>query len=645
MIALVRDSGGGEVEVPPTIQALLAARLDQLDPAERSVLERGSVEGRTFHRGAVAALAEGDGSVDQRLIALVRKELVRPDRAQLRGDDAYRFRHLLIRDAAYDALPKATRADLHERFARWIEEHGGELVELDEIVGYHLEQAVRYRRELGLNADEMLRDDARRRLTDAGRRAMARQDWVAAHHLVRRALQLVPEGELDVVLELDLGDTLFFSGRPQEARRSLMALAPRAAAAGDRVGQLCAELNAGFFKLYVEPEGAADELEAAADEALPELEAAGDHFALHIAHLARAQVAHYRSRFDDEAADLDLVMYHAQQTGLPHLVAWSVPAGGAARLYGTTPLPDLLAWLDEREAQFGTDWRLDSFRAGVLGLLGRFDEARLLESEFDRALEERGDTLNLGARLSQSAVVLELLAGDPAAGAELAERGCRILEEAGERAWLSTGACWYAEALCALGKLDDAEEWAQKGAELGGRDDPATQILACQVRAKVLARRGRHAEAESLAREAVTLGDSTQALVGQADTRRDLGEVLELAGRREEATAFCGRHSSGTSRRARWRRPSTYARDSPHSSPRRPSGSRRRDRRSRRDGRSRRSRAASRPRRPSRRGRTPGSRPRGGSSRRAGGGGARRRRGGSTARRRGATACPRRPSR
>src|SRR5205807_1810098 len=149
MLGLVRDSAGGEVEVPPTIQALLAARLDQLDPAERSVLERGSVEGRTFHRGAVAALAEGDGSVDQRLVALVRKELVRPDRTQLPGDDAYRFRHLLIRDAAYDGLPKAARAELHERFARWLQAQGAGLVELDEILGYHFEQAHRYRVELG----------------------------------------------------------------------------------------------------------------------------------------------------------------------------------------------------------------------------------------------------------------------------------------------------------------------------------------------------------------------------------------------------------------------------------------------------------------------------------------------------------------
>src|SRR5881394_3877630 len=150
MVALVEESGDGEVTVPGTIQALLAARLDQLEPAERGVLERGSIEGRVFHRGAVQALAPEETQVESRLTGLVRKELVRPDKAQLPGEDAYRFRHLLIRDAAYEALPKSTRGELHERFAAWLEEHGAGLVELDEIVGYHLEQAFRYREELGL---------------------------------------------------------------------------------------------------------------------------------------------------------------------------------------------------------------------------------------------------------------------------------------------------------------------------------------------------------------------------------------------------------------------------------------------------------------------------------------------------------------
>ncbi len=134
----------------PTIQALLAARLDQLPRPERATLERGAVEGQVFHRGAVEALAPEETLRSRaHLLGLVRKELVRPSPATLAGDDAFRFRHLLIRDAAYEALPKAARADLHERLAGWIGEHGDDLVELDEILGYHLEQAARYRLELG----------------------------------------------------------------------------------------------------------------------------------------------------------------------------------------------------------------------------------------------------------------------------------------------------------------------------------------------------------------------------------------------------------------------------------------------------------------------------------------------------------------
>jgi class 3 adenylate cyclase/tetratricopeptide (TPR) repeat protein len=538
MLALVRDSGRARIEVPPTIHALLAARLDQLDPAERSVLERGSVEGRTFHRGAVAALADGDGSVDQRLIALVRKELVRPDRAQLVGDDAYRFRHLLIRDAAYDALPKATRADLHERFARWIEEYGTELVELDEILGFHLEQACLYRAELGLDVDPKLRDGARRHLIDAGHRALVRQDYVAAMHLVRRALALVPEGELDVPLEIDLANAIFFGGRPEEGHRALVATAERAAAAGDRIGELCARLEGGVFKIFVKPEGAAAELESVIAEALPELEAAGDDFALYLVHSARMHLAHLRNRYDEELAAIETMMFYAQRTGLPHLTErWPFQTGGAARFGGSTTLTDLLAWLDDRETHVGPNWPARRFRPGALAMLGRFDEARRLHLEYHRGLEERGDILNLGSVLSQGGVMLELLAGDPAAAAAIGLRGCRILEEAGERSWLSTGACYYAQALYELGRLDEAEEWAQKGSDMGGSEDVTTQILASQVLARVQAHRGEYAEAERLARAAVTSAELTDSLLAQGDARRDLAEVLERADRSEEAIA------------------------------------------------------------------------------------------------------------
>jgi tetratricopeptide (TPR) repeat protein len=244
-----------------------------------------------------------------------------------------------------------------------------------------------------------------------------------------------------------------------------------------------------------------------------------------------------RSRSDKALAALEKTMFQAQRTGLPHIVAWAVPGGGAARFYGTTPLTEVLTWLDQREAQFGHDWRLTDWRAPALALLGRFEEARALQTQFRQSLEERGDLLTLGGNLSQNSASLELVAGDPAAAAALAERGCRILEEAGERAWLSTGACFYAEALYGLGRLEEAEEWARKGSELGYTEDTTTQMLARQVQAKVLACRGQHAEAERLAREAVALADTTDGLLFQGDARRELAEVFELAEQREEAAA------------------------------------------------------------------------------------------------------------
>ena len=113
------------------------------------MLECGSVEGEVFHRGAVQVLAPDEAEVTPRLAALTRKELIRSDRAIVPGDEGFRFRHLLIRDAAYDALPKATRAELHERFADWLEQRAHDLVELDEVLGYHLERAAVYLAELG----------------------------------------------------------------------------------------------------------------------------------------------------------------------------------------------------------------------------------------------------------------------------------------------------------------------------------------------------------------------------------------------------------------------------------------------------------------------------------------------------------------
>ena len=197
MTALARQAEG-TVDVPPTIRALLQARLDSLDDGERAVIERGSVEGQLFHRGAVTALSPPTPALESRSgwCRWCVRSSCGPDRTLIAGDDAFRFRHLLIRDTAYEGLPKAVREKLHALFADWLEARA-ELVEQDELVGYHLEQAAQYRKEL--DADDpsaaRLAGRAARHLGQAGRGALEHGDLHAAQNLLRRALALAPDGD------------------------------------------------------------------------------------------------------------------------------------------------------------------------------------------------------------------------------------------------------------------------------------------------------------------------------------------------------------------------------------------------------------------------------------------------------------------
>ncbi|MEO5703489.1 MAG: adenylate/guanylate cyclase domain-containing protein, partial [Candidatus Limnocylindrales bacterium] len=527
MVAMAAQAEG-EVLVPPTLQALLAARLDQLDTGERSVLERGAIEGEVFHRGAVQALAPGESQVTPRLAALVRKQLVRPDKTQLLGEDGFRFRHLLIRDAAYEALPKAVRADLHARFAAWLEQHGAGLVELDELLGYHLEQAVRYLAQLGLPDDPTLAAAARMRLTSAGRRAKVRQDNAAAVNLLERAALLVPSSEIDMALELDLVDVLFEGGNGPEAHRRATSLAERAAAAGDRIDELCGRIKEGTLRTWFDPEGATEQLAALVEQALPVFEAAGDQVALYTAYLALGQVENMRAHIDASLKAYERAADHAQLAGLPdELLGWR----SAMRLFGTTPVSEILTWIDAQEGRGAPNFSRRGHRAHALAMLGRFDEARATLSKARAELADRGGGIGLATLTGMSSADVELLAGDPEAAVAFGREGCRLLDDLGEKSYLSTAAGGLAKALYALDQLEEADAWAGRAADLGASDDMYTQMLWRQVRAKVLARGGDFAKAEQLAREAVDIGEQTDMLDEQGDTHAALAEVLALAGR------------------------------------------------------------------------------------------------------------------
>ena len=532
MLAMVAESPNGDVVVPPTIQALLAARLDQLDPAERGVLERGAVEGKIFHRGGVEALAPEESDVPTRLMALVRKELVRPDRAQLPGDDAFRFRHLLIRDAAYDGLPKSARAELHERFAAWLEAHGASLIELDEILGYHLEQAHRYRVELGIGGEstQALARQAAERLADAAEEAALRQDASAAVALYARALALAPDDPAAFERELRLIRQRMDTGDVAGAVRQADALVGRAEREPDASHQLRARLTRAHIGHLVAPTPA-QELRPLVEEALELFTASEDDAGLADAWAVAILLDHGALRWAPVRLAAERMVECAERTGDRLRAQEARIVLGPTYLYGPFPVDEAVAWFESQSHEhpffFSSLGQLEAMR-------GNFVKARQLCRSAREQARERGQLLP-AAEISMQETEVELQAGEAERASEVAREGVAELGKLGEQGWLSTVAGHGAEALYRLGRDDEAWQLTDTAAEAGAADDVITQMLVRQVRAKLLARRGDHREAERLAREAVAWGEPTDALEVKANSYRDLGIVLAATDRRDES--------------------------------------------------------------------------------------------------------------
>jgi tetratricopeptide (TPR) repeat protein len=519
---LAMAAGEDEVEVPPTLKALLATRLDQLDEAERRILERGSVEGEIFHRGSVQALAPEETHVTTRLAALVRHQLVRPDHAQLAGDDGYRFRHLLIRDAAYDALPKAVRADLHVRFADWLDEHGGSLVERDEIVGYHLEQAAFYQAELG-QPDAMLAERAAERLAAGGRRADERGDYRGALALMTRAAELLRPLRLDLELELQVAWHMnAVDGRA--GAEAADEVANRAERAGDHSGALLARAMALILRSGVGDVLPGEEAGELCNRALPAEETRGDARRLALLWELVAVAAQHRMR-NDAAVE-------AAARGM-----------GYQRLGGGSPMSEIFDWalvLGTRSAEEGLRM-LDELagsrppgagdlsRAVHLAMVGRFDEAWALG-------QARADHLDdVTGSADEGASYLALLAdieGDR-------ERACRHYRDllaaipSGTESIAASYELPLARDLCHLGRYADAEPLLHHARSVP--QGPALRAMGSSVEALTLAARGRLVEAEASARTGIAAADEMDNPWLEAWAHEDLASVLERAGRIDEA--------------------------------------------------------------------------------------------------------------
>jgi tetratricopeptide (TPR) repeat protein len=532
------------VAVPPTISALIGARLDLLSGEERAVLERASIVGQVFYPAAIRSLATGDlrPHVDDAITSLSRKQLVGPTASSFEHEDAYRFVHILIRDAAYQGLLKRTRAELHEGFADWMEEAAGiRLMEQQEIVGYHLEQAYLALGELGPLGEHGERIGARGadHLAAAGRRAFARADTPGAANLLRRAASLLPRGErLRTELLRDLAEVQADAGEFSEAEASLEDAAEGAASIGDPVLQADIQLVRLLVRLYSGEEDWTEQVVPEIAGAISIFEDAGYHAGLARAWRLAGLVHGTACRWAAAEEAARLAVEHARLAGDHRQEVRNLPSVAICQLYGPTPVPEALASCEKVLEQVAGDRRAEAIVRGHLAHLnamqGRFDLARTLYAESRATLEDLGGTV-LAATTSLDSGPVELLAGDPAAAERELRGDYDVLKEMGERYFLSTTAALLAQAVYTQGRYDEALALSEESEHATAPDDIESQVLWRCVRGKVLARRGEFAHGESLVREALDLIMRTEEPDVQGHVCRDLAQVLQLAGRSGEA--------------------------------------------------------------------------------------------------------------
>ena len=518
---LVAVGADSDAALPTTIQAVLAARIDRLDPGERSVLAHASVPGRTFYAGAI----EEPGAATQ-LVALVRKGLIRPVRSDVPGQDAFSFAHVLIRDAAYRSLPKQRRAELHERFARWLEARPGAE---DETVGYHLAAAHAYRAELGEDAQD-LAWAAAERLTAAADAALVRGDHAGGARLLERVSALLahdPAARGEVLPTL--GAALLQAVQIAEATRVL----DEAVAAAPEPRLLArAQVERELVRLETGVGTAATP--GVVDEALAVLEREGDDFGQCRAWMARGQLAWLAGQAAAADAAWATAADSARRAGSDHEQLALLGLRAMATALGPAPVVDAIAACEAFRALAAASPAATASTVNPLALLhamaGDFDVAAELLAAADAILHELG---GLFGAVSHLEAAVRMLAGQP----ELAEAALRTGSEelAAMTGVLATTTAMLAQAVYAQGRVQEAGELCRAIDARAVADDMLTRTVWHGTHAKVLAHEGRGDEAEAIARGTVALVEGTDLLSHRGDAMLDLADVLTTCGRGEEA--------------------------------------------------------------------------------------------------------------
>ncbi|MCZ2526473.1 adenylate/guanylate cyclase domain-containing protein [Streptomyces sp. HB2AG] len=563
LLSMMAEGEPGEAcpadALPPTVHALIGARLDTLDRAERTALDLAAVLGREFHLDELAdltAAAAGAGAAgaadpasDRRgprggtavpsvLRSLTRRRLVEPPRRALGGRAPFRFSSGLVQEVAYRRMAKRARAERHEQAALVLQRHGAE----NGTVGGHLERAHRYRAELGL-ADphtDRLRLHACERLAAAGARALARADLTWAADLLERALALSRPGEpARAEAARRLGEARLAAGRAEQGRSLLRDALEAAESTGDAVNAAHARIA---LAVHDDRPGAVPAADAART-ALPVFRAAGDDLGVARACLRLAQQHQLDGRHAAAGLLLEEALEHAVRADAEPERAAALGATGISLWRGPTPVPEAVARCRELLDAHGPGRRivrvtLNCPLAVLLALDGQWEDASARLAEAERLAGELG--------YAEAAVFVPLFAASAASLTGRhhrartlllkAEEACHALGDAGLLGSISRDLTRLA--------LDHGQPEAEpdERPEADGRALAPDGGLSCSesadldgLRARTAASAGSTGPAAALADRAVASAAATDSPLVQAVAALDRAHVLAALGRPAEA--------------------------------------------------------------------------------------------------------------